>query len=73
RLDLALDQLATEEGVEVDEQQVEQEARRISEGQRLSASQRQRLEDAARRDLVRRAAALRLLEIAGGDGGFVQT
>jgi trigger factor len=71
-LDLALDALAAEEGIEVDEDQVRREAQRIAEGQRLNAAQRRRLEDVARRDLVRRAAALRVVEIAGGDG-FVQT
>ena len=74
RLDLALDALANAEGLEVDESQVARETQRIAEGRRLSASQRERLGELSRRDLLRRAAAERVLEIAGGDeAGFVQT
>ncbi|MFN2581579.1 MAG: trigger factor, partial [Candidatus Dormibacteria bacterium] len=74
KLDLALDALAQHEGVEVDESQVDREVRRVAEGRRLDASQRRRLRDIARRDLVRRAAAERMLEIAGGDAsGYVET
>jgi len=74
RLDLALDALADAEGLEVDEAQVDREVRRIGEGRRLDASQRRRLHEIARRDLLRRAAADRMLEIAGGDAaGFVET
>lgn len=73
RLDLALDALANREGLEVDESQVERDARRIAEGRRLTASQRHRLRDIARSDLLRRAAAERMMEIAGGDAaGFVE-
>ncbi len=72
RLDLALDALASAEGLEVDESQVQREVQRIAEGRRLDASQRRRLHDIARRDLTRQAAAHRLLEITGGDG-YVQT
>ena len=74
RLDLALDALAAAEGIEVDESQVDREVRRIAEGRKLDAPQRRRLREIARRDLLRRAAAERTLEIAGGDeAGFVQT
>jgi trigger factor len=74
RLDLALEALADAEGLEVDETQVDREVRRIAEGRRLTASQRTRLQEIARRDLLRRAAAERMLEIAGGDeSGFVET
>lgn len=73
RLDLALDALANAEGLEVDESQVDRDAKRIAEGRRLTATQRHRLQDIARRDLLRRAAAERMLEIAGGDSeGFVE-
>lgn len=73
RLDLALDALAGAEGLEVDESQVDRDARRIAEGRKLTASQRHRLQDIARRDLRRRAAAERMMEIAGGDAaGFVE-
>lgn len=72
KLELALDALAAAEGLEVDEHQVDREAQRIAAGQRLDATQRRRLQDLARRDLVRQAAAQRLLEIVGGDD-FVQT
>ncbi|MBV8195933.1 MAG: trigger factor, partial [Candidatus Dormibacteraeota bacterium] len=74
RLDLALDAVADAEGLDIDESQVDREVQRIAEGRRLTASQRRRLHDVARRDLLRRAAAERMLEIAGGDGtGFVET
>jgi trigger factor len=74
RLDLALEALASAEGLEVDEAQVEREVRRIAEGRKVNASQRRRLYDIARRDLLRRAAAERMLELAGGDAaGFVET
>ena len=72
KLELALDALASAEGIEVDETQVQREVQRISEGRRLDASQRRRLHDLARRDLLRQAAAQRLLEIVGGDE-FVPT
>lgn len=74
RLELALDALAAAEGLEVDEAQVHREAERVAGKTRLEASQRRRLHDLSRRDLLRRAAAQRMLEIAGEDGsGFVQT
>jgi trigger factor len=74
RTDLALDALAREEGLEVDEAQVEREARRLAEGQRFDAAQRRRLRDLARRDLRRRAAAARLFEIARAEQPeFLQT
>jgi trigger factor len=74
KLELALDALATAEGIEVDETQVAREAKRLAEGEKLDASQRRRLNDLARRDLRRRAAADRLLEIARSDEPeFVQT
>ncbi len=74
KLELALDALAREEAIEVDEAQVNREANRLAEGQRLDASQRRRLRDLARRDLRRRAAGSRLLEITRGpEDEFVQT
>ncbi len=74
RLELALDALAVAEGIEVDENQVEREARAIAEGRRIDAAQRRRLEDIARRDLRRRAAGERLLEIVTPEAsGFVTT
>jgi trigger factor len=74
KLELALDELARAEGIEVDEAQVDRESRRLSEGRRLDASQRRRLRDLARRDLRRRAAAERVLEIARSPRPeFVQT
>jgi len=74
RLELALDALAVAEGIEVDETQVEREARAVAEGRRVDAAQRKRLEDLARRDLRRRAAGLRLLEIVSPEGSdFVAT
>ena len=72
KLELALDALAAAEGIEVDEAQVEREAKNLAGSTKLDASRRQRLQDLARRDLVRRAAANRMLEMAGGDD-FVQT
>ncbi len=74
RLELSLDALAVAEGIEVDETQVEREARAVAEGRRVDAAQRKRLEDLARRDLRRRAAGLRLLEIVSPEGSdFVST
>jgi trigger factor len=74
RLELALDALAAAEGIEVDETQVEREARAVAEGRRVDADQRRRLEDLARRDLRRRAAGERLLEIVSPGGtDFVAT
>jgi trigger factor len=74
RLELALDALAAAEGIEVDETQVEREARAVAEGRKVDATQRRRLEDLARRDLRRRAAGQRLLEIVTpDDSGFVAT
>lgn len=74
RLDLALDAVADTEGLEVDESQVDRDVTRIAEGRKLTGSQRARLRDIARRDLTRRAAAERMMEIAGGDAaGFVET
>ena len=74
RLDLALDALADGEGLEVDESQVDREVARVTEGRKITASQRERVRDIARRDLMRRAAAERMMEIAGGDAaGFVET
>jgi trigger factor len=74
RLELALDALAGAEGIEVDETQVEREAKAVAEGRRVDAAQRRRLEDLARRDLRRRAAGLRLLEIVAPEGSdFVST
>jgi trigger factor len=74
RLELALDALAVAEGIEVDEGQVTREALAISEGRRVDAAQRRRLEDIARRDLRRRAAGQRLLEIVTPEAsGFVST
>ena len=72
RLELALDALAAAEGLEVDESQVQREVQRIGEGRKIDAAQRRRLQDIARRDLVRQAAGQRLLEIVGGDD-FVAT
>jgi trigger factor len=74
RLELALDALAVAEGIEVDETQVEREARAVAEGRKVDAEQRRRLEDLARRDLRRRAAGQRLLEIVTpDDSNFVST
>jgi len=75
RLELALDALAVAEGIEVDEAQVEREASAVAEGRRVDAAQRKRLGDLARRDLRRRAAGQRLLEIVGPEdaSGFVAT
>ncbi len=67
KLELGLDALIKEESLEVDESAVAQEAKRIAAGQRLSESQRARLEVLARKDLARQAAASRLLEIARGE------
>jgi trigger factor len=74
RLELALDALAVAEGIEVDEAAVEREARAVAEGRKIDAEQRRRLEDLARRDLRRRAAGQRLLEIVTpDDSNFVST
>jgi trigger factor len=75
RLELALDALAAAEGIEVDETQVEREARAVAEGRRVDAGQRKRLADLARRDLRRRAAGERLLEIVSPEAGsgFIAT
>jgi trigger factor len=75
RLELALDALAVAEGIEVDEAQVDREARAVAEGRRIDATQRKRLGDLARRDLRRRAAGQRLLEIVAPEdaAGFVAT
>jgi trigger factor len=75
RLELALDALAVAEGIEVDETQVEREARAVAEGRRVDAAQRKRLADLARRDLRRRAAGERLLEIVSPEAGtgFIAT
>jgi trigger factor len=74
RLELALDALAVAEGIEVDENQVQREALAVAEGRRIDATQRKRLADLARRDLRRRAAGQRLLEIVTPDAsGFVAT
>ncbi len=72
RLELALDALAAAEGLEVDESQVQREVQRISDGRKVDAARRRRLQDIARRDLVRQAAGQRLLEIVGGDD-FIAT
>jgi trigger factor len=72
KLELALDALASAEGLEVDEAQVEREVAGLAAGGKLDPVRRRRLNDLARHDMVRRAAANRLLEIAGGDE-FVQT
>jgi trigger factor len=72
KLELALDALAAAEGLEVDEAQVEREVASLAAGSKLDAVRRRRLRDLARHDLIRRAAANRMLEIAGGDE-FVQT
>ena len=72
RLELALDALAAAESLEVEESQVQREVQRIGEGRKVDAARRRRLQDIARRDLVRQAAGQRLLEIVGGDE-FVPT
>jgi trigger factor len=71
KLDLGLDALVSAEGIEVDEAQVERETRVLAEGRKLDATRRRRLAELARRDLRRRAAAQRLLEIASEE--FVPT
>ena len=72
RTDLALDALAAAEGLDVDDTQVQREVKRVAEGRKLDASQRRRLHDLARRDLMRQAAVNRLVEIVDGDE-FVET
>jgi len=72
KLELALDALAAAEGLEVDEAQVEREVAGLAAGSKLDGVRRRRLGDLARHDLIRRAAANRMLEIAGGDE-FLQT
>lgn len=67
RLELALEALAEAEGIEVDEAQVLREEERVAGRQKLNPEQRRRLHQAAHADLLRRAAADRLLEIARGD------
>ncbi|MFN2451256.1 MAG: trigger factor [Candidatus Dormibacteria bacterium] len=67
RLDLALDALATAEGLEVDESQVEREEQRLIGDAKLTADQRRRLHALTHRDLRRRAAVARMQEIARGE------
>jgi trigger factor len=67
RLQLVLDALAKAEGLEIDETQVEAEVSRLSEGHRINREQRDQLRRAARRDLLRKAAVGRAIEIARGE------
>ena len=68
RLELALDALAEQEGLEVDESAVEREEKRVASGMKLNAQQRRRLHQMTHVDLRRQAAAQRMLEIARGEG-----
>jgi trigger factor len=67
KLDLALQALATAEGVEVDEADVEREEKRLSSGRKLTGDQRRRLHRSVHHDLLLRGAAQRAVEIARGD------
>jgi trigger factor len=68
KLELVLDALATAEGIEVDQSQVDREVEQLAGGRRLSAEERHRLEHAAERDQRLRGAAERAVEIARGQG-----
>jgi trigger factor len=68
KLELVLDALASAEGIEVDQSQVEREVERLAGGRKLSHDDRHRLEHAAERDLRYRGAAERAVEIARGEG-----
>jgi trigger factor len=68
KLELVLDALASAEGIEVDQSQVEREVERLAGGRKLSHEDRHRLEHAAERDLRYRGAAERAVEIARGEG-----
>jgi trigger factor len=68
KLELVLDALATAEGIEVDHSQVDREVERLASGRRLSAEERQRLEQAAERDQRLKGAVERAVEIARGQG-----
>jgi trigger factor len=67
KLDLALQALASAEGIEVDEADVEREEKRLSTGRKLTAEQRRRLHRSVHHDLLLRGAAQRAVEIARGD------
>jgi len=67
KLDLALQALASAEGVEIDEADVEREEKRLSQGRKLNADQRRRLHRSVHRDLELRGAARRAVEIARGE------
>jgi trigger factor len=68
RLELALDELAKAEGIEVDEAAVVREEQRLAAGRKLTAQQRRRLHQGAHVDLARRGAGERLMEIVRGEG-----
>jgi trigger factor len=68
KLELVLDALATAEGIEVDQSQVDREVERLAGGRSLSAEDRHRLEHAAERDQRLKGAAERAVEIARGEG-----
>jgi trigger factor len=68
KLDLALQALATAEGIEVDEADVEREEKRLATGRKLTAEQRRRLHRSVHHDLLLRGAAQRAVEIARGEG-----
>jgi trigger factor len=68
KLELALQALAKEEGVEVDEADVEREEKRLAAGRKLSAEQRRRLHRSVHNDLLLRGAGARAVEIARGEG-----
>jgi trigger factor len=68
RLELALDELAKAEGIEVDEAAVVREEQRLTAGRKLTAQQRRRLHQGAHVDLARRGAGERLMEIVRGEG-----
>jgi trigger factor len=67
KLDLALQALATAEGVEVDEADVEREEKRLAAGRKLTADQRRRLHRSVHHDLELRGAGRRAVEIARGE------
>ncbi|HEV7680238.1 MAG TPA: trigger factor [Candidatus Dormibacteraeota bacterium] len=67
KLDLALTALASAEGIEIDEADVEREEKRLASGRKLNADQRRRLHRSVHQDLALRGAARRAVEIARGD------
>jgi trigger factor len=68
KLELVLEALATAEGLEVDESDVEREEARLASGRKLTREQRHRIHQATHSDLLLRGAARRAMEIARGEG-----